>query len=88
MAWYLLGYIILGIICIYGVAAVHLATADIRGYKALEWWTEEKGKRLRADTTKKDVIIGVLIWPIRLIEFINVIPDLYTLYERKDENES
>lgn len=87
MAWYLLGYIILGIISIYVVTFVHVITAEISGYKALEW-LERNSDQIRAGTSKKDVIIGIFIWPIRIIEFVNNIPDLCMLYGRKDENES
>lgn len=76
-----LGYVVLGFLCIWAAAFIHLLTAEKRGYRACAYWEENifpviKNEKYR--TLK--VIFGLIIWPVRFIQFLLSIKRLYEEY--------
>jgi hypothetical protein len=86
---YLLIWIVVGLIAIFATAGIHLWTAEKMGYKALEWW-DNYTPNLYASYTGNlplDVMIGVLIWPVRIIQFSLNLKDYFSMYDLYDEEE-
>ena len=78
MLWMILGFCV-----IYVVICVHLVRATMKGYDAIGWW---KKSSLPLFGSSDDVLrytLGLMIWPIRLYEFISSIPQYYEEYELK-----
>lgn len=83
--WYLLGYLVIGLVCIYGAAVIHLMKAEMKGYAALDFWTKHS-EELTAGATPQGFMLGMMIWPERFVNFVcNLIPEWYELYDLKDE---
>ena len=84
MLLYLLGYFGIGIIAIFVVSLIHVTTAIRRGYdidiiNKIVWdINKESG-------TPDRFVLGWIIWPIRLMQFIR---DMDSLYEAYDQFES
>lgn len=77
-------YVAFGYIAILSGVIIHLIKAEKNGYKALDWWNKNKDG-IAKGTTKLDFIIGLFIWWQRLYNFYaNIIPQAYSLYERKE----
>lgn len=81
---WLMEYLSIGLISVYLTAVVHLIRAEIKGYAACDWWNKFKSGVGKVPISS--YIFGLMIWPIRLAEFIVVIPDLYETYELKTKN--
>lgn len=80
---YILGYIVLGLLLVYGAAFIHLIRAELKGYAAIVWW-DKNGESIRQMVTPRSYILGVLVWPERLYTFLmKTIPELYKLYDLK-----
>lgn len=79
----LLGYLLLGCITIYGAVTIHLFRAYYKGYDVIKWWKEnyDLDNPLATNNDKFGFAIGLLLWPVRLVEFLSMIPDLYEQYE-------
>jgi hypothetical protein len=87
LIWFIVGYIVSGIVVIVSVSVLHIIMAEKAGFKCLEWWTENESF-INKNTTVLDIMIGVVIWPIRTIHFVcQKVPALYELYDRYDSNE-
>ena len=70
---------------IWGAAVIHLVMAETKGYDAVKWWyTHEDEVYNQSDNIVLDVIFGIIIWPVRLAQFMNVINDYYEMYDLKD----
>ena len=81
---YLLMYLLVGVIVICGMAAVHLVRAELKGYKAIEWWNENTPLRVvYSRQNMSNIIMGVAIWPVRTIQAFDTFKKYYDLYERK-----
>ena len=84
----LLWWPIIGCIVIYVVIFTHLIKAVMKGYDPMKYW---KKKNDLIDFTDRNTIIsfiiGLYIWPYRLIQFLASIPDLYTQYDLQDDKE-
>lgn len=77
-------YLVIGIFTLYGAATLHLLRAESKGYKAIKWWNENVPlSEIYNLRTVPGFILGMLIWPIRLYKFYNMIPMYYELYERR-----
>ena len=82
-------YLIYGILATLLVSIGHLVIAEKRGYKALDYWTNEeniKRERRYLSGAKyfKAIIIGILLWPVNLLYWrIYKVPEWYIKYERK-----
>lgn len=77
----ILGYIVLGFLCLWTAAFIHLLIAERRGYRACDWWQENifpQLKNVKHRTLK--IIFGLFIWPVRLIQFLLSIKRLYKEY--------
>lgn len=80
---YILGYIVLGLLLIYGTAYIHLIRAEMKGYAAIDWW-EKNGDSITQSVTPRSYVLGVLVWPERLYTcLMKTIPELYKLYDLK-----
>lgn len=75
-----LNYLIVGLVTVFGVALIHLIIAEQKGYDALKYWNTHDLIFKDSDLIK--AIFGLMIWPIRVIEFIAT-NNLYELYDRK-----
>lgn len=80
--WFV-GYLLIGLVAIYVTVLIHLIKADMKGYCVMEWWKENYNldHPLSTEQDKYQFLIGMIIWPVRLYEFIEVIPELYDLYD-------
>lgn len=81
---YLFVYTLIGFVSIFVAALIHINTAMKMGYKVIEYWNDHPVP----NGCWPRFLVGVLIWPIRLIQFIMCIDDLYIAYEEYEENES
>lgn len=94
LVWYLIYGVILTLI-VYGG---HLIIAELKGYRALEFWANEKNWELVRfvmgvkDYDKEDKLIGfvrltvnIVIWPINIpVTIEDLFPTLYLLYYEKE----
>lgn len=77
-------YLIVGLITIFCVVSIHLIKAELKGFAAFDWW--DKHNPQIGETRESSVvkfIFGLMIWPMRVIEFVESIDDLYKAYDRK-----
>ena len=77
-------YLIVGFITVFGVLSIHLIRAELKGFAALDWW--DKYDPLYGETRESFLIkflFGIMIWPIRVMQFMMEIEDLYEAYDRK-----
>lgn len=77
-------YLIVGFITVVGVLSIHLIRAELKGFAALDWW--DKYDPLYGETRESFLIkflFGMMIWPIRVIQFMMEIDDLYEAYDHK-----
>ena len=81
---YLFVYILIGFVSAFVAALIHIITAINMGYKVIEYWNDHTV----SNECWPHVLVGMLIWPIRLIQFVMSIDDLYMAYEEYEENES
>ena len=80
----LLVWMLIGCGTIYVAVLIHFVKAEMNGYDALSWWKRRHSTPIFGSTD--DVlrfIVGLVIWPVRLYEFLVSIPKLYELYELK-----
>ena len=83
--WYFLGYLVLGLVLIYGAAIIHIIRGELIGYAVIDYWTKH-GEDVRDLVTGEAYILGLLIWPERFIYIVcNMIPQFYELYDLKEE---
>jgi hypothetical protein len=82
---YFVLYLIIGFATTYVFVVVHLIQAEAKGYNAISWWIESNQTVFSAErkTIVPNFMMGIIIWPVRLAEFIAQIPDLYDSYESK-----
>ena len=82
---YLFEYLLTGLVLIYGTAFGHLLRAEMKGYKAIEYWSEHGGSMLsQVNNLPLAVVWGLIIWPVRYINMImSILPEAYNLYDRK-----
>lgn len=79
---------IIGIVVIYAVVFIHLIIACMKGYDPTKYWENYSNSVNFSDSSfVMRFIIGMYIWPYRLIEFLANIPDLYTQYDLQDDKE-
>lgn len=79
------GYLLLGCIAMYVAAFIHLWNAEKKGYDALYYWRYE-GSSITCDyikNSKHEVIFGIIIWPVRLVQFYMDMDKYYELYGLK-----
>ena len=80
---YLLGWMLLGFVVIFTTIFIHVLMAEKRGYRALKWLScASKKANFNTDHTVIKLIFGLLIWPIRLTQFLMKLPNYYSKYER------
>ena len=80
---YLLGWILLGFVVIFTTIFIHVLMAEKRGYRALEWLGRASKKaNFNTDHIVIRLIFGLLIWPVRLTQFLMKLPNYYGKYER------
>ena len=72
----ILGYLVIGFVAIYATAVIHVIRAESLGYNCAEWWIDFM-QEFEDDVTAIKYIIGLIIWPLRLAEFIIYIPEFY-----------
>ena len=84
---YLLVWCILGFISVYVTICAHMIKAYINGYDSIGWWQDYLSKKDRDDNHRETlkIIYGLIVWPIRLIAFVDRIPELYEQYELLNE---
>lgn len=75
-----LGYAIIGIIIICSVAIVHLYSAESQGYAAFDYW-EEALPIIEKKVTADELLWSLIIWPIRLWQFIAIVKVFYDIYD-------
>ena len=78
MLWMVLGFCV-----IYVSAFVHLFRAEMKGYDAICWWVRTTPPVYESSNIVLLFILGLMIWPIRLYEFVSSIPQYYEQYELK-----
>lgn len=81
---YLFVYTLIGLVSSFVAALIHIITAMKMGYKVIEYWNDHPV----SNGCWPHILVGILIWPIRLIQFIMRIDDWYIAYEEYEENES
>lgn len=81
-------YLLIGIVTMYVEAFMHLYLAERNGYEAIKFWSENGPVILGSvDNLPGQYILGVIIWPVRAIEFALATPQYYELYELKDSED-
>ena len=75
-------YLLLGVVVSYGVILAHIIMSEMKGYKSIEWWAKHNSDT-RKDISWKEVIFGLIIWPVRIIQFLLSIQKLYEVYSQK-----
>ena len=81
--WNIVVWMLTGLVAAFISAFVHLVKAEISGYEAIEWWDKNTPPAFRTDRNKIAFIIGLMVWPVRLCQFINNIPYYYSQYGTK-----
>ena len=79
-------YLFSGIISVSAAVIIHLAKAEGDGYDALNWWSEHKFDAIHEHRTTNTLLLvlwGIIIWPVRIIQFIRGIKKYYAKYELK-----
>lgn len=76
--WYLVG----GFVVVYASVFIHLVRAWNKGYDVVKYWKEQElENEFEEPMDYAKFAWGLIIWPVRLIEFLDEIPDLYEQYE-------
>lgn len=84
----LLWWPIIGYIVIYVATFIHLIKAVMKGYDPTKYCKNISSLiDFRDHNTIISFIVGLYIWPYRLIQFLASIPDLYAQYDLKDDEE-
>lgn len=80
---WILGYLLIGLVTIYVTVFIHFIKAEMNGYCCMDWWREnfDLPNTLSTNQGKYQFIIGMIIWPVRLYQFIDMIPELYQAYD-------
>lgn len=80
----LLAWMIMGFITIYATVLIHFIVAERGEYDPGEWWSKHTPELLgEMNYIWLRFIFGLIIWPIRVIQFCMSIPWLYEQYELK-----
>ena len=80
---YLLGWMLLGFVAIFTTIFIHVLMAEKRGYRALKWLSyASKKAKFNTDHIVIRLIFGLLIWPVRLTQFLMKLPNYYSKYEK------
>ena len=83
----ILMYLLIGFGTLYAVILLHLIKAEKEGYAAFEWW-HRRNENMSPDfyianSEKLSFVLGMIIWPIKVTNFIINIPNYYEQYDRK-----
>lgn len=81
MLLYLLVYLCIGVILTIAMSIIHMIKAIRKGYD-IDTINQAINRALLNQISKGRVICGLLIWPIRLIEFIDYQKYLFNLYNQ------
>lgn len=76
--WLLSGFVVIMV-----VSYVHLYDAEKRGYDAINYWCNYS---VNMHFSPACFIFGLIIWPIRVAQFVIGIPDLYEVYDLKPKD--
>lgn len=77
-------YLLTGLITIYVATIMHLVIAEKKGYAAVDFWYTNGKPMLEAeDNLGGSFMIGLIIWPVRLVQFALDTPYYYDMYEEK-----
>lgn len=79
----ILVYCVIGLVTVFGVVTIHIYQAEKSGFKCIEWW-KKHGDSFNLGVTLPALVFGLLIWPYRVYQAINTFPELYSMYERYD----
>lgn len=72
-----------GLFTILATVTAHLVRADQKGYDPWTYWDKENSTVFADKLWVVKFLFGLMIWPIRLYQFVKGIPNLYDQY---DEN--
>jgi len=73
-----LGYLVIGYASLFVVVMIHIIKAEKAGYDCLNWWGKHTANI--GNQIDDNFIIGLIIWPVRLMQFIIDIPEYYEQY--------
>ena len=77
-------YLIVGFITMFGVTLIHVIRAELKGFAAFDWWDKHNPPyRETIESSLIKFLFGMMIWPIRVIQFMMGIEDLYEAYDQK-----
>lgn len=78
-----IGYLLFGLLAIFGAVTIHVFRAYSKGYDVLKWWREnyDLEHQLSTNSDKLGFALGLILWPVRLVEFLRNIHYLYEQYE-------
>lgn len=74
------GYAVIGILVLSAVFAIHLYKAERQGYWAFDYW-EAAFPMIEKKISIDQLIWSILIWPVRLIQFIAIVGVFYDIYD-------
>lgn len=77
------GYLAIGYASLFAAIMIHMIKAEKAGYDCLDWWSKRIANyypRQHDNLIDGNFIIGMIIWPIRLAQFIADIPKYYEEY--------
>lgn len=69
-----------GLFTISAAVTVHLIRAEQKGYNPWTYWDKENSTVFKEKHWLVKFIFGLMIWPIRLYQFVKDIPNLYDRY--------
>lgn len=79
-------YLLIGMATLYVEAVMHLVMAEKQGYEAIKFWSENGSVILESDSNlPANFLIGIIIWPVRAIQFAMGVQQYYELYDLKED---
>ena len=76
----LFGYAVIGILVLGVTFTIHLIKAEMQGYWALDYW-EVVFPMIEKKISIGELVWSILIWPVRLIQFIAIVGVFYDIYD-------
>lgn len=80
MFGYVFGYAVIGILTLSAVFVIHLFSAERQGYWAFDYW-EVAFPMIESKVGIRQLVWSILIWPVRLMQFIAIVGVFYDLYD-------
>lgn len=84
MLRFMLDYVAIGLVTVCATILAHILIAERRGYRAFNYWEDEVFPNI-SKISGQQWVWSILIWPIRVFQFIVVSHVLYEAYRHKND---